>query len=133
MRFIQETGFTVKPDKISALQEWIVANRVRLAASYPDGATFLGAFVSVFSSEKSAGDVRILEQLDSYGALDRMAALGKNPKSEYSKLLSEFLAFIDPSPTAGWSSSLYKDLVDATVWNMGAAEIPEREPVAAGR
>ena len=95
MRFIQETGFTARPDKISALQEWIVANRVRMAAAYPDGAMFLGAFVSVFSSEKGAGEVRILEQLDSYGALDRLAALGKDPKSEYSMLFGEFLTFID--------------------------------------
>jgi hypothetical protein len=133
MRFIQETGFTVKPDKNRALQEWLIANQDRLAAMYPEGASFVGTFAAVYSSEKGAGDIRVMEQLDSYAALDRIAALGKDPESEYSKLIAEFLTFLDPSPTAAWSSVLLKDLVDATVYDMGAEAVAEREPVGVGR
>jgi hypothetical protein len=117
MRFIQETGFTIKTGKNRAFQQWLVANHVKLAASYPKGTSLVGVFVAVFSSEKGAGDVRLVEQLDSYAALDRTAALAKDTDSDFSKLISEFISYMDSGPAVAWSSVLLKDMVDATIFD----------------
>lgn len=132
MRFIQESGYTILPGKYVALQEWVKANQEKFAASYPEGTKLIGIFTVTFSSEKQAGDFRMLEQLDSYAALDRMAALHKDPDSEFTRLYHEFFAFVEIGPAAGWSQSLLKDIVDATIYNFGTEGEPTRETVSAG-
>jgi hypothetical protein len=131
MRFIQESGYSIKPAKAVAFQQWIIANEDRMAKSYPPGTSLIGVFIAVFSSEKSAGELRVLEQLDSYGALDRLAALAKEPDSEYSRLWNEMFTFLKFEAADGWSSLLLKDVVDATVFNLTVDETPAREPVNA--
>lgn len=86
MRFIRESGYTIKQTKAVAFQNWIIANRERMAKSYPPGASLIGMFMAVFTTEKSAGEFRLLEQLNSYAALDRLAALAKNRESEFGRL-----------------------------------------------
>ncbi len=130
MRFIQDSSFTVKPDKIQAFQEWFVQNESRIRGAYPEGTAFLGVFVTVFGSNKESGDVHYLEQLDSYGALDRLAAEGKKPDSEYSLFLNELLSFVVPDLNAPGGVVLLKDLVDATVFDLPEAA-KEQVPIPA--
>ena len=74
MRFIQEIGFTIKVGQEEAHQQWLVANEERLAKAHPEGTRYIGTFSVVFSSEKNAGFYRSFVELDSYAALDRLAA-----------------------------------------------------------
>ena len=115
MRFIQEYGFTVKIGQEEAYQRWLVENEAALAASMPEGTRHLGVFVTVFSSEKQAGFYRVFAELDSYGAMDRLAAAMKDESSEFSRLNREASAFGDYDLNAPWSNALHKAVVDATV------------------
>lgn len=117
MRFIQEFGYTVKVGQDEAHQRWLVENDTRLRAAAPAGTTYIGTFAVVLSSEKSAGSYRMLFQLDSYGAMDVHAAAGKDPNGEWGRLIRESSQFMDTNPAAPWSSSLLKDVLDATVWD----------------
>jgi hypothetical protein len=132
MRFIQETGFSTKTNMTPDLQQWVAANFDRFAASYPEGMELIGIFVTVFTSEKNAGDVRMLERLDSYGALDRMAAAGKDLNGDFGRLFHEFLSFMDPTSTAAWSATLLKDMVDATVFRYDVERAGKAGPTPAG-
>jgi hypothetical protein len=118
MRFVEVNGFAVRLDKQVEFQKWAIANQDRIARSYPEGSEFGGIYAAVFSSEKASGDFYWLDIHDSYGALDRVAALGKDPDSEMARWSAEFLAFVDPDHTAGWSKTLLKSIVDATVMNL---------------
>ena len=71
----------------------------------------------MYSSEKSSGWYRTLIELDSYAAMDRLAALNKDSSSEYGRLLRESARFGDYDLAAPWSNSLLKDVIDATIWD----------------
>jgi hypothetical protein len=118
MRFMEVDGFSVRFDKQTEFQQWVIANQDRIAASYPAGSEFGGIYTAVYSSEKTAGDYYWMDIHDSYAALDRNAAMAKDPKSEVAKIATEFLSFLDPSRAAGWSKTLLKSIVDATVFDM---------------
>jgi hypothetical protein len=117
MRFIQEFGYTVKVGQDEAHQKWTIENDARLRAAAPAGSKYLGTFAVVMGSEKQAGNYRFLMELDSYAALDTSAAVAKDPKSDWSKLLMESSRFIDLDLAAPWSNVLMKDVVDATIWD----------------
>lgn len=118
MRFIQETGFSVRVGREEAFQKWMAANEERIAAAYPPGTSYIGMFATVFTSEKSAGGYRLLEGLDSYAALDTAAAAQKDPNSAYAKVWREAMQFMDPDPKADWSQTLLKAVVDAAIWDV---------------
>jgi hypothetical protein len=117
MRFIQEYGYTVKVGQEEAHQKWLLDNDHALAKSMPEGTRYIGTFAVVFSSEKNAGWYRTLIELDSYGAMDKLAALNKDPNSEYGRLLRESAQFGDYDLAAPWSNALLKDVIDATIWD----------------
>jgi len=117
MRFIQEFGYTVKVGQDEAHQRWLLENDQALAKSMPDGTRYMGTFAVVFSSEKNAGSYRILVELDSYGAMDTLAALNRDSNSEYGRLLRESAKFGDYDLAAPWSNTLMKDVIDATIWD----------------
>ncbi len=118
MRFIQQQGFSVKAGKVGAFQTWVTANEKRLRDAYPDGASLLGIYAAVFTSEKNAGNFYSLEQVDSYGALDTLAALAKDPASELAKVQAEFIPFLDlANYDAPGSKMLLKAVADATVFD----------------
>ena len=117
MRFIQEWGFTVKAGKEEEHQRWLLKNEKKLAAAHPKGTKYLGTFGVVFSSDKQAGNYRTLIELDSYAALDRMAAAMKDGKGDFGRLLREASQFGDYDHAAGWSQGLYKAVVDATIFD----------------
>ena len=117
MRFIQEFGYTVKVGQEEAHQKWLADNEQALAKSMPAGTRYLGTFVVVFSSEKTSGWYRTMVELDSYGAMDKLAALNKDPNSEYGRLLRESARFGDYDLAAPWSNTLMKDVNDASIWD----------------
>jgi hypothetical protein len=120
MRFIEVEGFAVRTDKQVAFQKWVIANQERIARTYPDGSEFGGVYAAIYSSEKDTGEFRWMDIHDSYAALDRMAALAKDPDSDMSGWMAEFVEFLDPDRSAGWSKTLLKSIVDATVMDIPA-------------
>jgi hypothetical protein len=118
MRFIQESGFSVRVGHEEACQRWLAANEERIARSYPEGTEYLGTYVAVFTSEKTAGGYRSLERLSSYADIDKLAAMQKDGTTEYAKVWREFTQFLDPDPHAHWSLVLLKGVTDAAVWDL---------------
>jgi hypothetical protein len=117
MRFISESGYSIKVGQEEAHQHWLEANEEALAASVPEGVRYLGTFITVFTSEKQSGFYKTYLELDSYGAQDRLAAATKDPNSEFGRLLREQTAFGDWDFAAPWSNGLYKAAVDATIFD----------------
>ena len=117
MRFISEVGFTVKAGEEEAHQRWWEQNEAALAASTPQGVKYLGTFVMVFTSEKQSGFYKTYLELDSYGAMDRLAAANRDPDSEFGRLLKQNSAFTDYDLAAPWSNGLYKTVVDASIFD----------------
>ena len=121
MRFIHENVFSVLVGRQVACQRWLAANEERIARSYPEGTEYLGTYVTVFTSEKTAGAFRVLERLSSYADIDKLAAMMKDDTTEYAKVWREFNQFIDTDPHADWSLVLLKGATDATVWDIEPA------------
>jgi hypothetical protein len=117
MKFIQEFGYTVKDGQEEAHQKWVIDNDERLRKAAPTGSKYIGTFIAVFSSEKRAGQYRVLLELDSYGAMDAGAATMKDAKSDWNKLVSEQSRFADTDWNLPWSNELLKNVVDATIWD----------------
>jgi hypothetical protein len=118
MRFAQVRGFCIRLDRQVEFQRWLAANEERMRASYPPGVEYGGTYVAVFTSEKNGGDYYTIDFLDSYGAMDRAAALGRDETSDWVKVGEEFMEFIDPSRTSDWSNLLLKSVVDATIMDI---------------
>ena len=117
MRFIQEFGYTVKIGHEEAHQQWLAANEEKLAKAHPEGTRYLGTFATVFTSDKQSGGYRTFIELDSYAAMDRMAAAAKDASGELGRLLREVSAFGDYDLNAPWSQGLFKAAVDTTLWD----------------
>lgn len=117
MRFIEEFGFTVKVGKEEAFQRWLGENEEKFAKAYPEGTRYLGTFSTVFTTDKQSGNYRVFVELDSYAALDRLAAAAKDPSSEFGRLNREGSGFGDYDVAAPWSHGLHKAVLDATLWD----------------
>jgi hypothetical protein len=117
VRFIQEFGYTVKVGQEEAHQKWLMENEERLARAHPEGIRYMGTFAVVMSTDKQAGNYRSFLELDSYAALDRLAAAGKDGSGEFGKLMREWSGFGDYDLDAPWSQGLFKAVVDATLWD----------------
>ncbi len=115
MRFVDVQGFCIKRGKQAEFQAWLIANEDRIRKSYPAGIEYGGIYVAVLGSEKTAGEFYALDFLDSYAALDRGAALGEGPHQRLREVGAEFGQFIDTDRSAGWSRTLLKSVVDATI------------------
>jgi len=121
MRIVDVQGFCIRLDKQVEFQEWVVENEERIRKSYPPGIEYGGVYAVVLSSEKNAGEYCWMDILDSYGAMDRGAALAKDPASDYAMIGQEFLKFLDAERSAGWSHTLLKAVVDATITDIPKA------------
>ena len=121
MRFVEIQGFCIRLDRQVEFQNWLVENEERLRKSYPPGIEYGGIYVAVFSSEKNAGEYYGIDFLDSYGAMDRAAAAGKDPTSDWVRLSEEFLQFVDTDRSAGSSHTLLKSVIDATIMDVPIA------------
>lgn len=117
MRFIQEFGYTVKIGQEEAHQAWLLKNEEKLARAHPEGTRYMGTFAAIFTTDKDAGNYRMFVELDSYAAMDRIAAATREPSSKLGKLMRDFSGFGDWDPNAPWSQHLFKAVVDATLWD----------------
>ena len=115
MRFIVEQGFDVKEGKVREYQEWLQANEDEIVTHCPEGIEYLGTYTAIYTSEKSAGTFKSYWQMDSYAAHDRFAAAMRED-SRFSELIGEATSFVDQANDANWSNSLFKAVVDASVW-----------------
>jgi hypothetical protein len=118
MRIVEIQGFCIQLDRQVEFQKWLVENEERLRKSYPPGIEYGGIYVAVFSSEKNACEYYGIDFLDSYAAMDRGAALGKDATSDWVKISEEFLQFLDTDRSAGSSHTLLKSVVDATIMDV---------------
>lgn len=117
MRLIDEYGFCVTVGMEEEHQRWLEANEQAFADACPDGVRYIGTFVTVYSTEKHAGQYRQYFELDSYGAKDRMAAASRDGSSEFGRLLREATRFWDTDWNAPWSNGLFKSAVDASIFD----------------
>ncbi len=117
MRFIQEFGYTVKVGQEEAHQQWLLEHEDELAKAHPEGTRYLGTFATVFTTDKQAGGYRVFIELDSYAAMDRMAAAGKDAAGDFGRLVRESSRFAEFDPAAPWSQGLFKAVVDTTLWD----------------
>ena len=132
MDFISEQGYEIKFGMEEEYQEWLVAHRDELRRSMPAGIEYIGSYVVAMGTGYEGGSWRDLLRLDSYGALDRLAAASKDPNTEMGRLFRESTRFVDVTRhPERWTQVLLKNVVDATVINSPAPEM--REPVGAGR
>ena len=111
MKFIQVISGDVKEGKFAELQRWLVENEPGFAETTPEGSEYLGAFFSVYSSEREMGRLFCLHALDSYGAQDRLA----QPGTAYAALLDELTDFFDQRNQARAGALLLKRVTAATL------------------
>ena len=131
MDFITEDGYQVKPGMQEEYQRWIIDNLDAMRRALPEGIEYIGTYVAVFGSDYEGGTFRDLFRIDSYGALDRMAAEGRRPGSELARLQRDSGRFIDMTRNPErWTHNLYKNVVDATIFDVEPSE--EKELVGAG-
>jgi hypothetical protein len=132
MDFISEDGYEVKFGMEEEYQQWIMDNAGDIRRSLPKGVDYIGTYVMTWGNDTDKGSWRDLFRLDSYAALDRLAAEGKDPNTAMGRLLREQTRFLDMSRRPErWSHNLLKSVVDATVINSPVEE--SRELVGAGR
>ena len=132
MDFINEDGYEVKFGMEEEYQRWVIDHSAEIARSMPKCVEYVGTYVMTWGNDTDKGSWRDLYRLDSYAALDRLAAEGKDPDTAMGRLLREQTRFLDMSRRPErWSHNLFKSVVDATVINSPVEE--SRELVGAGR
>jgi hypothetical protein len=105
----------IEPGKGREFQEWVKANSTALSDNSPEGIELVGIYAVMFSSEKQAGNYRLVWRLDSYGAMDRFAAAVPE-NAELGRLLGELDSFTDQRLGTGFSNELLKSVADTTIW-----------------
>jgi hypothetical protein len=132
MDFISEDGYEVRFGMEEEYQQWVLDHAAEIRRSMPKGVEYVGTYVMTWGNDLDKGSWRDLFRLDSYAALDKMAAEGKDPNTAMGRLLREQTRFLDMSRRPErWSHNLLKSVVDATVINSPVEE--SRELVGAGR
>ena len=132
MDFISEQGYEIKFGMEEEYQQWLIDHRDELKRAVPAGVEYLGSYVVVMGNGYEGGTWRDLLRLDSYAALDRIAADSKDPNTAMGRLLRESTRFLDVTRhPERWTQVLLKNTVDATVINTPAAE--SQELAGAGR
>ncbi len=115
MDFIASFGFDVQQGRSREFQAWLAENEEKLAESCPDGVEYLGDYVTIYSSEKEAGDYRAFFRFDSYGAQDNLAAAMKDGGT-FASLVEEATNFVDSDKGANRSNELHKRVTEASIW-----------------
>jgi hypothetical protein len=132
MDFISEDGYEVKLGMEEEYQQWVVDHAADLRRALPEGVEYIGTYVIVYGNELGSGSWRDMFRLDSYAALDRLAAAAKDPDSKLRKLQEDGARFVDMSRSPErWTHNLIKSVVDATVIRTPVEEA--RELVGAER
>jgi hypothetical protein len=132
MDFISEDGYEVKFGMEEEFQQWVIDHAAELRRAMPEGVEYVGTYVMTWGNGFDNGSWRDLYRLDSYAALDRLAAASKDANSPLGRLQREGYRFLDLNRRPEhWTHNLLKSVVDATVINAPVDE--SRELVGAGR
>lgn len=116
MNFITEQGYDVKKGQAANFQKWLTDNEEKLAASAPDGVTYVGTFANIFSSEKDTGAYRTIWALDSYGDMDAFADAMKQG-GPFASLVDAMVRFtLDVEDGGNWSNVLSRKVTTAAIW-----------------
>jgi hypothetical protein len=115
MRFVFEWGFDSKEGKATEMQRWLQANEEKLALESPQGCKYLGTYAAVLTSEKTAGNTRMLFELENYAAQDAFSETMKQG-GPFARMLDELMSYVDQRNEANWSQSLLRKVTDAAIW-----------------
>jgi hypothetical protein len=115
MDFLEITGFSVPSGKNIEFQAWVQANSDALGRSLPEGIELVGVYAARFTSQRDAGDYRLILRLDSAAALDRFSDAMKQGK-DLTRLMGELWDFADVRLEAGASDELLKSVLDVMIW-----------------
>jgi hypothetical protein len=118
MSLLHEQGFNIKRGKEEAFQKWTTDNDAALKKSTPPGVEYLGTYVVAMTSEKHAGEYRVLFRLDSFAAFDLMHESVRDEKSDWGRLNREVTDFLDIPIAAEFSSSVYRPLIESVIWDV---------------
>jgi antibiotic biosynthesis monooxygenase (ABM) superfamily enzyme len=118
MALISEQGFNIKRGKEEAFQKWITDNDAAIKKSTPPGIEYLGTYVVTMTSEKQAGEYRVLLRLDSFATFDASHEAARDEKSEWGRLNRELTKFMDIPIGGEFSFSIYRPLIDAVMWDV---------------
>ena len=134
MEFISEDGYEVKLGMEEEYQQWVIDHADELRRATPEGIEYIGTYVMTYGNDTDRGSWRDLFRLDSYAALDRMAAAVKDPDGAFGRLVRDGSRFIDVRRNPErWTHNLFKSVVDATVINSPADEAGEMVGVGPGK
>ena len=134
MEFITEDGYEVKLGMEEEYQQWAIDHADELRRALPEGVEYIGTYVMTYGNDTDRGSWRDLFRLESYAALDRMAAATKEPDSALGRLFREGSRFIDMRRNPErWTHNLFKSVVDATVIKSPAVEAGEMVGVGPGK
>jgi hypothetical protein len=118
MSLLQEQGFNIKRGKEEAFQKWTADNDAALKKSTPPGVEYLGTYAVTMSTEKHAGEYRVLWRLESFASFDVMHEAVRDEKNEWGRLNREVTKFLDLPIGGEFSSSVYRPLGEAVVWDV---------------
>lgn len=118
MSLISEQGFNIKRGHEEAFQKWTADNDDALKKNTPPGVEYLGTYVVAMSSEKHAGEYRVLFRLESFATFDVMHESVRDEKSEWGRLNREVTEFMDLPIGGEFSSSVYRPLIGAAMWDV---------------
>ena len=118
MALISEQGFNIKRGKEEAFQKWTTDNDAALKKSCPQGVEYLGTYIVAMSTEKQAGEYRVLWRLDSFATFDTMQEAARDEKSAWGRLNREATKFMDIPIGGEFSFSVYRPLIDAVMWDV---------------
>lgn len=118
MSLIVEQGFNVKRGQEVAFQKWTEDAEEVVKKASPPGVEYLGTYIVQFSSEKEAGEYRVLWRFDSMATFDANHEAVKDPDSDWGRINREATAFMDLPIGGQYSSSVLRPLVSAVIWDV---------------
>ncbi len=112
-RFMDHWHLIVRDGQADKMLEWLSKNEEPLAEAAPAGLQWIGLYGTVFGGRDWGWHLFI--GLDSYGAMDQLAAAGRDPGSDFGKLLTQLFSFFimgDDAPGGRWLHRAAPDIVN---------------------
>ena len=105
--YLYQGGFCILVGKYDEFAKWCKSNCQELKKACPTGIEFVGIYMVRQTSEKEAGDYRIVWRLENYASLDTFHVATK-PAGQLHQLLTELGSFSDRA--ANWSQIMMQDM-----------------------
>lgn len=106
MPILHETTYDVTAGQFEQFQKWLIEHEDTLAGSYPEGIEYEGTFANVYG-DQSKGEFKTVLRLESYAALDALAATMAE-EGTLSRLLWEVSAFTTGGVSSRGQQELWK-------------------------